>query len=116
MGKDREGKFHPRKGKPSNSVDNGLKPISSGSYEENLAIAEKYTVGEEEPAPNLHIRHRNRNVDKKEDRQVEKSEAKNTKEKREKLTEEVTSTQAEEIVMPLTKEKFAELASFHSSC
>jgi hypothetical protein len=119
MGKDREGKFHPRKGKPSGSMraeSVGLKPISSGTYEENLEISEKYTVGEEEPAPNLHLRHRNRNVDKKEERQQDKSEAKNTKEKREKFTEDVTSTQVEEIALPLTKEKFADLANFQSSC
>jgi hypothetical protein len=119
MGKDREGKFHPRKGKPSGSMrveGVGLKPVSSGTYEENLEIAEKYTVGEEEPAPNLRVRHPNRNVDKKEERQQDKSEAKNTKEKREKFAGDVAQSQAEEITLPLTRDKFADLANFQSSC
>jgi hypothetical protein len=119
MGKEREGKFHPRKGKPSDSVQTesvGLKPISSGAYEENLDIAEKYTVGDDEPAPNLHLRHRNRNVDKREERKQEKSETKNTKEKREKHTETEVILSAEEITLPLTKEKLSELANYQSSC
>ena len=115
MGKDREGKFHPRKGKPSGSLRTdtpGLKPISSGSYEEHLEIADKYTVGEEEPAPNLRVRHPNRNTDKREDRQVDKSESKNTKAKRETFDDsEVTSkVQALEITGFLTKDSFAALA------
>lgn len=119
MGKDREGKFHPRKGKPSNTVrmdSAGLKPVRSDSYEENFEIAEKYTVGEEEPAPNLHVRHRNRNVDKKEERQQERSDTKNTKEKREKYTEVEIKAPAEEILLPFTKDKFTELAGVQSSC
>lgn len=116
MGKDREGKFHPRKGKPSGSLRTdtpGLKPISSGSYEEHLEIADKYTVGEEEPAPNLRVRHPNRNTDKREDRQVERSDTKNTKAKRETFNDsEVTETiQAQEISGFLTKDTFASLAT-----
>jgi hypothetical protein len=96
MGKDREGKFHPRKGKPSGSLRNdaaGLKTMSSGTYEDNLEISEKYTVGDEEPAPHLNLRHRNRNTDKKEERQQERGESKNTKERQDKFTEEVTDTE-----------------------
>jgi hypothetical protein len=119
MGKDREGKFHPAKGKPSGSSKTesvGLKPISSDSFEEHLELADKYTVGEEEPAPNLHIRHRNRNVDKNEERQQQRSEITNTKAKRETLTEDIPSATAQEIPGLLTKDQFAELATFESSC
>ncbi|HEY0655980.1 MAG TPA: hypothetical protein VGD65_22750 [Chryseosolibacter sp.] len=115
MGKDREGKFHPRKGKPSGSLRTdspGLKPISTGSYEEHLEIADKYTVGEEEPAPNLRVRHRNRNTDKREDRQVDKSDAKNTKAKRDTFDDsEMVIAQAEEISGFLNKETFSALAN-----
>jgi hypothetical protein len=115
MGKDREGKFHPRKGKPSGSLRTespGLKPISTGSYEEHLEIADKYTVGEEEPAPNLRVRHRNRNTDKREERQIDKSEAKNTKAKRDTFNEsEVVSVQAQEIAGFLNKDTFTALAN-----
>jgi hypothetical protein len=122
MGKDREGKFHPRKGKPSGEGSRtdspGLKPIATGSFEEHLEIAEKYTVGEEEPAPNLRVRHPNRNVDKREERQQEKSDAKNTKAKRETMVEEVLGQPAavEEITLPLNKDKFNEITSQHSDC
>jgi hypothetical protein len=118
MGKDREGKFHPRKGKPSGSgrTDTpGLKPISTGDFEEHLEIVEKYTVGEEEPAPNLRVRHRNRNTDKREDRQVEKSDAKNTKAKTDTFdddSQQPVAPQAEELPSSLTKEQFSELANY----
>jgi hypothetical protein len=118
MGKDREGKFHPRKGKPSATMNEsaGLKPISTGAFEENLEIADKYTVRDEEPSPHLRIMHRNRNVDKREDRQQQRSDIKNTKAKRETLA----STPAETIVGQLlaitSKEQFAELANYQSSC
>jgi hypothetical protein len=115
MGKDREGKFHPRKGKPSSSLRNdtpGLKPISTGSYDEHLEIADKYTVGEEEPAPNLRVRHPNRNTDKREERQVDKSENKNTKAKRETFDDsEHVKIQAQEITGFLDKSTFTALAN-----
>ncbi len=115
MGKDREGKFHPRKGKPSGSLRTdtpGLKPISTGSYEEHLEIADKYTVGEEEPAPNLRVRHRNRNTDKREERKTETSDNKNTKAKRETFNEsDVAPAQAEELSPMMNKETFSSLAA-----
>lgn len=121
MGKDREGKFHPRKGKPSGSMraeSVGLKPISSGSYEEQQEIADKYTVGEEEPAPNLHVRHRNRNVDKREDKQHDRGQIQNTKANRETLGDDISAqgdtVPAQQIGL-LSKEAFAELASYQSS-
>lgn len=119
MGKDREGKFHPRKGKPSGAKteNTGLKDMSSSAYEENINIVDKYTVGDEEPAPNLHVRHRNRNPDKREERQQERSNMKNTKAKRETLKKAVADVPpAEEIPAVLTKEMFAELASYQSEC
>src|SRR5688572_26665620 len=107
MGKDREGKFHPRKGKPSGTMKEsaGLKPISTGAFEDNLEIADKYTVGEEEPAPNLRIRHPNRNVDKREDRQTQRSEIKNTKAKREVLTSVPADTVPGELLAVTSKEQ-----------
>lgn len=121
MGKDREGKFHPRKGKPSGSMTetSGLKDISSSAYEENINLVDKYTIGEEEPAPNLRVRHRNRNPDKREERQQERSSAKNARAKRETLAKTKiadTVSPAEEIPSVLTKESFAALASYQSAC
>src|SRR6476659_7674237 len=76
MGKDREGKFHPKKGKPSATTKiegtTGLKDINTAAIKDYIEIAEKYTVGEEQPAPNVKVRHPNRNVDKREERQSDK--------------------------------------------
>ena len=118
MTKDREGKFHPRKGKPADSVrtDSGLKPINSASYVENLDIAEKYTVGEEEPAPHVKMRHPNRNVDKREERQQERSDIKDTKAKREILDEDdLPSSRTTQVTM-LNKETFTRLATYQAEC
>ena len=70
MGKDREGKFIPPKGKPSGSGKNtnGLRDAFAGTdpeTDENLT--ERYTDGLDQPAPNVHLRHSNRNVNKGED-------------------------------------------------
>jgi hypothetical protein len=121
MGKDREGKFHPGKGKPSGPMKTegpGLKSINTQSIDNTFEIADKYTVGEEEPAANVHVRHHNRNVDKKEERQTDKFDYKTNKARRETYNEVADSrtTVAEEITLPLTKEKFAALANYKSSC
>lgn len=124
MGKDREGKFHPKKGKPSAAgkleARTGLKDINTSAIDEYLEIADKYTVGEEAPAPNIHVRHPNRNVDKGEDRRAEKAENNNRhspsyKSKSETLSNvSGESIQAQEITGVLTKEVLNELAGVHA--
>ena len=122
MGKDREGKFHPRKGKPSGALREGagVQPINTSALEEHLEIAEKYTEGEEEPAPNIHVRHPNRNVDKREERQRNKDTQRfnnpSNKSTNETITVERVDTTAEELPAVLSKEQFADLASFKSDC
>jgi hypothetical protein len=116
MGKDREGKFHPRKGQPSGSLrtESPTTPVASSAYEQS-EIENKYTDDNGEPAANVNVRHRNRNVDKREDRQIQRSDIKNTKAKRETFSEVDNANSAQEINSLLTKEKFAELAAFQSS-
>lgn len=120
MGKDREGKYHPGKGKPSGSPREGvgLKPVDSSALEEHLEIAEKYTEGEEKPAPNIHVRHPNRNVDKREERQRNKETQRfnnpSNKSLNETFTVERTDTVAEELPAIMTKEQFAELANYQN--
>src|SRR5687767_9926049 len=90
MGKDREGKFHPKKAKPSGPIKaeaSGLKSINTQSIEHNFEIADKYTTGEEDPAPNVHVRHPNRNVDKQEEKQFDKFDFKNNKARKETFKE-----------------------------
>lgn len=120
MGKDREGKFHPRKGKPSApgkmEGTTGLKEINTNAINDYLEIADKYTVGEEEPAPNVHLRHPNRNPQKGDDRSGQKRDNNNEpnksyKSKTETLHEGVSETTAEELPVLLSKEQLAGLAS-----
>ena len=118
MGKDKSGKFHPQKGKPSASLkaeQTGLKSIGATAIGENQELVDKYTVGDE-PASNLHIRHRNRNPDKKEEKQKERKLTLNKKTKR--LTAKKDSAgPVPQLMLPvLTKELFAELANFQSPC
>jgi hypothetical protein len=124
MGKDREGTFHPKKGKPSGggkpeSTTTGLKDINTEDIEGYMEVADKYTVGEEEPAPNLHVRHKNRNVDKGEEKKNDKRDNTNDtnesyKSKNETFVNDRTSTVPEELPTFLSKEQLTELASFNS--
>ena len=47
MGKDKEGKYHPRKGRPSGALREGVgvQSLNTSALEEHLEIAEKYTGG-----------------------------------------------------------------------
>src|SRR5687767_13355828 len=115
MGKDREGKFHPRKGKPSGARTEGttgLKDINSSAINDYLEIADKYTVGEEEPAPNVHLRHPNRNVDKGEEKKPDRKDAiddrnSSNKSRTQTFTTEWTDTKAEELPAVLSKDQLA---------
>jgi hypothetical protein len=119
MGKDREGKFHPRKGKPSATAKaestSGLKDINTNAIDDYLEIADKYTVGEEQPGPNVHLRHPNRNPDKGEEK-GQKRDTNNeanaaAKSKTETFNTEWTGTVPEELPAFLSKEQLATLAS-----
>ena len=70
MGKDRNGKFIPPKGRPSGSGKDtvGLKDaFAVNDPEMEKEISEKYTDNIDEPTPNIHVRHPNRNVNKGEE-------------------------------------------------
>jgi hypothetical protein len=112
MGKDREGKFHPTKGKPSGNgkeIDRELHLSGDGSLEQYLEIADKYAVDEAAQDGGLAVRHPNRNVAKGESRPTQKSSRYGTL-----LADRSTITPEE--LLTLSKESFAELANFTSSC
>jgi len=76
MGKDREGKFIPPKGKPSGSGKNtnGLRDAFAGTDPEtDEALRDKYTDAPDEPSANVYVRHANRNVNKGEDTENDNS-------------------------------------------
>lgn len=87
MGKDREGNFHPAKGKPS------------GANKE-----------EERIRPDLPGRHPNRNTSKGED--LSSSDSESNKSVNKTYTEGFSNTQPEELYGILTKDVFSELANF----
>jgi hypothetical protein len=81
MGKDRSGKFHPSKGKPSgiNKEEGlGVQPTDPEKMDEYLEITDKYTDGEEKIAPGVRQRHPNRNTSKGRDTYKEKENTEGT--------------------------------------
>jgi hypothetical protein len=118
MGKDREGKFHPRKGKPSGATRAGVgtQPIDTSALEEHLEVAERYTEGEEQPASNVRVRHPNRNVDKREERQRNKEthrfNSPSNKTVSETFAVDRAATEMQELPAWPGKEQFTELGNF----
>ncbi|HYG20604.1 MAG TPA: hypothetical protein VD816_16810 [Ohtaekwangia sp.] len=119
MGKDREGKFHPGKGRPSGTgkeIDQELHLSEPGALEQYIEMAEKYTDEATEEAANVRIRHPNRNPDKGEERRQEKRSARaGVKSRTDTFTADRSSTSPQEI-LEISREVFAELANFHSDC
>lgn len=116
MGKDRNGTFHPGKGKPSgvNKEEGlGLQATDPEKINEYIDITNKYTVGEDELAPGVPLRHPNRNTFKGEDQfKGKESKQKSDKTVNETFTEDRTSVVAEELPGVLAKETFAEIANY----
>lgn len=118
MGKEKEGKFNPAEGNPSasgNDETNDVSSSSNGSHENYLELADKYTEGPDELPANVKVRHPNRNLNKGDDRKPERIKSR----QKVKATDEATTNSqsvAPAIELPgiLTKELFAELASFKS--
>lgn len=118
MGKDNTGKYHPPKGKPSGAGKEeglGIHPTDPEKLEQYMDITDKYTLDADELAPNVHLRHPNRNTEKgqnrfknQQDRQPRITHEEQT------FTEERTTVVAEELPGTLTKESFTELANFQS--
>ena len=115
MGKDREGKNHPPKGKSSGSgkeESSGLKPAMTGSEEQYLDMADKYTDGPDEMPANVRVMHPNRNVNKGEERKEQRNNNKgNNKGKPETIRDEGAPLMPEELPGVLTREIFEKLAS-----
>ncbi len=119
MAKDREGVFHPRKGKPSGTgkAKASELQVDIKHIEENFSLEDKYiegvTNGVEDIAANVRVRHPNRNVDKGEFQHIKRD---NTPNKTLGDTEAYEETQIEELPSLLTKEVFSSLANYTSAC
>jgi hypothetical protein len=118
MGKDREGKFQPRKGKPSGSGKDegiGLNQPLTGSLENYIKMADKYTEGADELPANVKVRHPNRNLDKGEEKKDDKPVNKSSyKSKTETYSDNQSETVGQELPGVLTKELFTSLATYKS--
>jgi hypothetical protein len=116
MGKDREGKFHPKKGKPSGSgkgEEVELKTSEEGSIETYLDLADKYTKGADEMPDNVKVRHPNRNSNKSEERKNARPNNRwSYKSRADKANDDGTPSVGQELPGVLTKELFADLANF----
>lgn len=68
MGKNKDGRFVPAKGRPSGDGKSKaeVKVVHVDELEEQNSIEDKYTDGPDTPAANVATRHPNRNVDKDE--------------------------------------------------
>lgn len=121
MAKDRTGKFHPGKGKPSgiNKEEGlGLHPTAPEKLDEYLEMTDKYTEGEDELSANVRVLHPNRNTSKGEDQYKGKPNVEESnKSEYESASEPDRAVIAEELPGVLTKELFTELANFkHEHC
>jgi hypothetical protein len=115
MGKDREGKFHPAKGKPSGANKDeglGLRPtFNPDDLERDGEITDRYTKGPDTLADDVRIRHRNRNTSKGE---TVKTESQSNKSWNQANKEEFSTADPEELVGIIPKELFTYLSTYRS--
>jgi hypothetical protein len=121
MAKDREGKFHPLKGKPSDDSKEGLglRPtMPPEDLEKDLEMTDKYTEDADKLAPGVRMLHPNRNTSKQEDNTKENARRspQSNKSVQQTFTEERSNAEAEELPGILYKGLFEQLAGYHSNC
>ena len=117
MGKDRTGKYHPPKGKPSGAGKEeglGIHPTDPEKLEQYLDITDRYTTGPDELAPSVPVRHPNRHRSRDEGHYRERSRKTEEQDKTttETFKEEAQQIQPEDLSGKLTREIFAELAAY----
>lgn len=117
MGKDREGRYHPPKGKPSGGAKDegvGLHPGDQNFLEENLKTENKFDDAPDELIENAQIRHPNRNVNKDEGDYIKKNAWRNTKGKSQPTIEITDTVTPEDMSGVFSKDIFLELAHYSS--
>jgi hypothetical protein len=120
MGKDKEGKFHPPKGKPSGTkTQKGIATTNSETLDKQLELEERYAIqtDADEVSGDIRVRHPNRNVEKVLNRKISKNK-KNHPNKTIAATFEENGSPAsvEELSPFMSKEEFASLANHTSDC
>jgi hypothetical protein len=120
MGKDRTGKYHPPKGKPSGAGKEeglGIHPTDPDKLDQYLEITDKYTTGADELAPSVPVRHPNRHTSRGEGHYRERSRKPEEPDKAttETFKEEAQRVQPEELPGRITRDIFVELAAYNNA-
>lgn len=121
MAKDREGRFHPGKGKSSNNSKEGLglgADMNPDDLKQDMEMTDKYTEDADKPAPGVRMRHPNRNTSKDEDHVKENAHksAQSNKSIQQTFTEERSKAEPEELPGILYRGLFEQLAGYHADC
>jgi len=122
MGKDRAGRFHPKKGKPSDDTKEGLglRPtMPADDLEKDQEMTDKYTEDADTLAPGVRMLHPNRNTNKQEDyvKQNSKKDTQTNKSVNATMTEDrEMASEAEELPGVLYKSLFEQLATHQGDC
>jgi hypothetical protein len=122
MGKDRTGKYHPPKGKPSGAGKSedalGVQATPPEKMEQYEKITERYTIDDDTLAPDVHMRHPNRNTQKGQSRFKNQQDAQDSvKGTATVATQEATPSVApEELPGILSRDIFTELAGYRADC
>lgn len=119
MGKDRSGKYHPPKGKPSGAGKEeglGIQSTDPEKLDQYLDITDRYTAGEDQIAAHVPVRHPNRNTEKGHTRFKNQQDAQDSRNSEDSTVAEERgpSVTPDELPRMLTKEQFAELANFRA--
>ncbi|HYF30701.1 MAG TPA: hypothetical protein VD993_06255 [Chitinophagaceae bacterium] len=117
MGKDRSGKFHPTKGKPSGAAKEeglGITPTDPEKMDQYLDITERYTDGEDELASHVPVRHPNRNTEKRHEGFRNQADDQDSRHDPHAFAEAHTQVVPEEWAPVVTKDVFAELANYRA--
>jgi hypothetical protein len=118
MAKDREGKFHPVKGKPSGrGRQKGVTapPSDNKSLDDQTKLEDKYSIdADRDRADGVRITHPNRNTDKDQDRKLEDNKRQSAKTRRSMSREDVSGVAAEEL--QLSKDSIDLLESQQGKC
>lgn len=116
MGKDANGVFHPGKGKPSGAnkeeSGSGIQATPPEKMDEYLEVTEKYFVDDDQLESSVPVRHPNRNTSKGGDRYKGENKEETNKSNNQTSTEDRAPVVAEQLPGVLTRERFAQLASY----
>jgi hypothetical protein len=121
MGKDREGKFHPQKGKPAGEgKQKGITTpqVSKKVLAEQFDLEEKYLIDPDtDRVEGTKMRHPNRNAEKDTDRKITEGQKKNSdKSRNQTLTEDFSGIVPGEYMGELSRDVLATLTAYSGTC